>query len=228
MLGTIVNTIAVLIGGSIGLLLKKGLSEKIADTIMKGLGLCTLYIGVTGIIELKEQNTLFVIFAMAVGALVGEWIDLDEKLNRFSKFVEKKFQKNGSRISIAEGFMSACLLFCVGAMTIVGSLESGLTGNHTMLFTKSALDFVAAIIFASTLGIGVLFSSVFVFAYQGTLTMLAQWVSPLLNETVIIYMSGIGSLVIIGLGINMLGLGKLKVMNFVPAIFIPMLLNFVI
>lgn len=223
MLGTIVNTIAVIIGASIGLLLKKGLPENLEDTMMKGLGLCTLFLGIRG--SLEGNNSLILIISMVVGALIGEGIDLDEKLNRFGKWLENKFKsKDGDKVSIAEGFVSASLLFCVGAMTVVGSLQSGLQGNHEMLFNKSMLDFVAAIIFASSMGIGVLFSAAFVLVYQGAITLAAQWVAPFLTDTIIAEMTCVGSVIIIGIGLNLLGITKLKVMNYVPAIFIPILL----
>lgn len=223
MLGTIVNTVAVIIGAAIGMLLKKGLPEKLSDTMMKGLGLCTLYLGISG--SLKGENSLILIISMVVGALIGEGIDLDAKLNQFGTWLENKFKsKEGGKVSIAEGFVSASLLFCVGAMTIVGSLQSGLQGNHEMLFNKSMLDFVAAIIFASSMGVGVMLSAAFVFVYQGTITLAAQWVAPFLTETIIAEMTCAGSVIIIGIGLNLLGITKLKVMNYVPAIFIPILL----
>lgn len=223
MLGTIVNTIAVIIGAAIGMFFKKGIPQKLSDTMMKGLGLCTLFLGIRG--SLDGQNSLILIISMVVGALIGEGIDLDAKLNRLGNWLENKFKsKDGSKVSIAEGFVSASLLFCVGAMTIVGSLQSGLQGNHEMLFNKSMLDFVAAIIFASTMGIGVMVSAAFVFVYQGAITLLAQWVAPVLSDVVIAEMNCVGSVIIIGLALNMLGITKLKVMNYVPAIFIPILL----
>lgn len=225
MLGTIVNTIAVLVGAVIGLLLKKGLPERMADTLMKGLGLCTLFLGISG--SLKGENSMILILSMVVGIVIGEAIDLEDKVNRLGQWVEKSFKnknKAGAKVSIAEGFVTASLLFCVGAMTIVGSLQSGLQGNHEMLFNKSMLDFVAAIIFASTLGIGVAFASVFVLVYQGAITLLAQWVAPFLTDTVINEMTCVGSVIIIGLALNMLGITKLRVMNYVPAIFLPILI----
>ena len=223
MLGTIVNTIAVIIGATIGMLLKKGLSDKMADTLMKGLGLCTLFLGISG--SLEGQNSLILIISMVVGTLIGEGVDLDDKLSRFGKYIEGKFKsEDGKTVSIAEGFVTASLLFCVGAMTIVGSLQSGLQGNHEMLFNKSMLDFVAAIIFSSSLGIGVLLSAAFVFTYQGAITLLAQWVAPFLSDVVIAEMTCVGSVIIIGLALNMLGITKLKVMNYVPAIFVPIIL----
>ena len=208
MLGTIVNTIAVLVGGCIGLLLKKGLPQRLADTLMKALGLCTLFIGITGV--MSGKRTLL--------------IDLDRRLNTLGRFLENKCKRSDGKTTIGEGFVSASLLFCVGAMTIVGALQSGLTGSHIMLFTKSMLDCVAAMIFASTLGIGVLFAAAFVFVYQGAITLFAQWVAPYLTDAVVSEMTVTGSLVIIGLGINMLGLAKLRVINFVPAIFLPIAL----
>lgn len=224
MLGTIVNTIAVICGATIGMLLKKGIPERLSDTLMKGLGLCALFLGISG--SLKGENSLILIISMVVGALIGEGIDLEDKLNRLGKWLEGKFKsKDGKQVSIAEGFVTASLLFCVGAMTIVGSLQSGLQGNHEMLFNKSMLDFVAAIIFSSTLGIGVMFAAAFVFIYQGAITLAAQWIAPFLSERVIAEMTCVGSVIIIGLALNMLGITKLKVMNYVPAIFIPIILS---
>jgi len=223
MLGTIVNTIAVIIGAGIGMFLKKGIPEKLADTMMKGLGLCTLFLGISG--SLDGQNSLILIISIVAGALIGEGIDLDAKLNQLGQWLENKFKsKDGSKVSIAEGFVSASLLFCVGAMTIVGSLQSGLQGNHEMLFNKSMLDFVAAIIFASTMGVGVMLSAAFVLVYQGAITLLAQWVAPVLSDVVIAEMNCVGSVIIIGIALNLLGITKLKVMNYVPAIFIPIIL----
>jgi hypothetical protein len=222
MLGTIVNVVTILVGGSIGLVLKKGIREDISDMVMKGLALCTIYLGISSAME--GENSLITIISIVVGVILGGIFDLDGKLNGFANGLEKKFQKEGEKTSIAEGFVTASLLFCVGAMTIVGSLQSGLTGDHTMLFTKSTLDFVSSMIFASSLGIGVLFSSAFVLVFQGGITLLAQWVSPFLTDTVIAEMTCAGGLLIIGLGLNMLGLTKLKLMNYLPAIFMPIIL----
>lgn len=223
MLGTIVNTVAVIIGSALGMLLKKGLPHRMADTLMKGLGLCTLFLGISG--SLKGQNSLILIISMVVGTIIGDGIDLEDKINRLGRWLEDKFKgKNSKQVSIAEGFVTASLLFCVGAMAIIGSLQSGLQGNHEILFNKSMLDFVAAIIFASTLGVGVMFAAAFVFVYQGAITILAQWISPFLSENVIAEMTCVGSVIIIGLALNMIGITKLKVMNYVPAIFIPIIL----
>ncbi len=224
MLGTIVNTAAVLIGATIGMLLKKGLPETLADTLMKGLGLCTLYLGISG--SLKGENTLILILSVVIGTLIGHGWKLEDRVNYLGLKIEHHFKQSGEeKVSIAEGFVTASLLFCVGAMTVVGSLEAGLTNDYSMLLNKSVLDFVAAIIFASTLGIGVLFSAFFVLVFQGAITLSAQWMSPLLSsDTVIHEMTCVGSVLIIGLALNMLGLTRLKVMNYMPAVFVPIVL----
>ena len=222
--GTIVNTITVICGSLIGMLLGNILPERLRDTVMKGLGLCTLYIGITGMFG--SENALITIISVAVGAAIGELLDLDGHLNRFADGLERKFRKNGNgKTSIAEGFVTASLVFCVGAMTIVGALNDGLTGDHQMLFTKATLDFVSSMVFASSMGIGVLLAAAAVFVIQGSIACLASLVAPLLQSgNTIAEMTVVGSVLIVGLGLNILGLTKLKVMNYVPAIFLPILL----
>lgn len=223
MFGTIVNTIAILVGGLLGLLFKKGIPKKASDTLFKGLGLCTIFIAITGCVEGGE--TLVVILSIILGAIIGELFDLDKRINQLGSNLEKRVAKgNNSNSNIAEGFVTASLLFCVGALAIVGSLQSGLSSNHTTLYVKSTMDFVASIIFASTLGLGVLFSAGAVLIYQGTITMLAFLVSPYLSEPVVANMACVGYVILIGLGLNMLGVTKLKVMNYVPAIFLPIII----
>lgn len=227
MLGTIVNALAVIAGAAIGLLLKKGLPEKMADGLMKGLGLCTLFLGISG--SLKGKNTLILIISMVAGIVIGESLGLEERVNRLGQKLETRFAKeNQGRVSLAEGFVTASLLFCVGALAIIGSLQSGLRGNHEMLFHKSILDCVAAVIFASSLGIGVMFSAGFVFLYQGAVTLLSQWIAPYLTDAVINEMTCVGSVIILGLALNMLGITKFRVMNYVPAIFMPIFLSFLL
>lgn len=223
MLGTIVNTIAVIVGASIGLLIKKGIPKRIGDSLMKGLGLCSLYIGISGAFE--GENTLLMIISMVVGILIGETIDIDRRINTLVRAIESKFSKNSNKSNISQGFINASLLFCVGSMTIVGAMEAGLSGDNTMLFTKSVMDFFSSIIFASTLGIGVLFSSIFVLIYQGGLTLLAIFMAPLLNASVINEITCVGSLIIIAMGLNVLGITKIKLMNFIPAMFLPIVFS---
>lgn len=226
MLGTIVNSLAIICGCLVGLIVKGRLTEKISLTIMNGLALCVLFIGISG--ALKGEDTLQIIICIAIGAFVGEIIDFDKKLNDLGDLIERKInskRKNTSneKISISEGFVTSSLLFCVGAMAVVGSLESGLQGNHTTLFAKSILDGVSSIIFASSLGIGVMLSSIAILIYQGSITLLAGGLSTILTDTVINNMSAVGSLLIVGLGFNMLGITKIKVANLLPAIFIPII-----
>lgn len=219
LLGTIANTAAIIGGSLFGLLLKGGIPEKINDTVMKGLALFVMLIGISG--ALKTENMILAILSIVIGGIAGEIIDIDKRLQKFGDIVEKKFKGRGGKIS--EAFVTSSLLFCVGAMAIVGSLESGLTGNHKLLLTKSVLDGVSAIIFTSSMGIGVLLSSAAVFIYQGFITLAASVLKSVLVASVINEMTAVGSLLIIGMGLNMLGTTKIKAANLLPAIFIPVL-----
>lgn len=222
MIGTLVNTLAAVVGGLLGSLLKKGIPDKLADLVQKGLALCVLFIGIKG--SLDGSNTLITILSMVVGAILGGLLDLDGKLEKLGARIQARFSRPGSGSRLAEGFVTASLLFCVGSMSVLGSLQSGLTGNHDTIFTKSLLDFVSAIILASSLGLGVCLSGAFVLVYQGAIVLLARWVAPLLSEHAIAEMSCAGSLLIIALGLNMLGITKIKVSNLLPAMFIPLIL----
>ncbi len=226
LVGTLVNTAAVIAGSLIGLLLGNILPERLRDTVMKGLGLCTLFVGIDGM--LGGSNALIAIISVAVGAVIGELCDLDGHLNRFAEGLEKRFQKDrkGGGPSLAEGFVTASLVFCVGAMTIVGALNDGLTGNHEMLFTKATLDFVSSIIFASSLGLGVMLSAAAILTIEGGIACLASLVAPILqqNPNTVPEMTVVGSVLIVGISLNLLGVTKLKVMNYVPAIFLPIVL----
>jgi uncharacterized membrane protein YqgA involved in biofilm formation len=219
MLGTIVNSLAIIGGSLAGFVLKGGIPERINDSIMKGLALCIMAIGITGAI--KSENMILVICSIVVGTVIGEVVDIDKWLKRLGDFIEIKLQGRGGRIS--EGFVTASLVYCVGAMAIVGSLNSGLKGDHEILFTKAMLDGISAIMFTSTLGIGVALSAVSVFIYQGIITIAASFVQGILTPTVVTEISAVGSLLIMGLGFNMLGLTKIKVANLLPAIFIPLI-----
>lgn len=223
MLGVIVNVLAILIGSGIGMLMKKGIPSRISEAMMKGLGLCTLYIGWSG--SLKGENTLVLIISMAIGTVIGEGVDLDAKLNGFAEKLETRFRKENSSVSLAEGFIAASLLFCVGAMTVVGSMQAGLSGNYEMLFTKSVLDFISSMVFAASLGVGVMFSAVFVLVFQGGIVLLAQMAAPFLTETVVADMTCVGSVLIFALGLNIIGMTKLKVLNYLPAMFLPIFLT---
>ncbi|MBO5090638.1 MAG: DUF554 domain-containing protein [Clostridia bacterium] len=221
--GAVVNFFLVILGTFLGLLFKKGLPERIQNVLMTGMAFCVFYIGVTGIFD-EKANILVIIACMAIGSVIGELIDLDKLVNKIGESIENKFNKNGSNLSIAKGFVSATLLFCVGAMTIVGSIDSGINGDNATLYSKSVIDCVAAMALTSSLGFGVIFASLSVLFIEGGLTLLATVVSPILTEYIISQMSVIGSLLIVALSLNMLGITKIKVMNFVPAILLPLIL----
>lgn len=231
-IGTIVNIIAVIVGGLLGLLLKKILSPKITDVIMQGIGLAVLVVGLSGVFSasmkvidggLSFENTLLMIISLAVGGLVGSLLKIQERLEKLSEKISKRFSSENTS-SFAEGFLAASLLFSVGAMAIIGSLEDGLNRNATILFSKSALDFISSMILASTLGAGVLLSSLSVGIYQGVITLLAFVLAPLLSSEIVTQMSLIGSVLIVGLSLDILKLSKeLKVSNLLPSVFIPLL-----
>ena len=215
MLGVIVNTATVILGSLIGLLCKKGIPEKVEQAVMTALALCTVYIGIDG--ALGGSNVLVLIFSMVLGTAVGTLLDIDGGIARLGSWVESRFRKQGQNVSVAEGFMTASLLFCVGAMTLVGSLNSGLRGDHSMLFTKALLDFCSSMMLATSLGIGVLCAAAFVFVFQGSLVVLSGFLAPILSEAAISEITCAGSLMIVALGLNMLGIAKIKVANLMPA-----------
>ena len=217
MLGVIVNVLAVLAGGGIGLLLKRGIPQRVSGAVMTAIGLCTLYIGISG--SLTEPNVLVVIAAMVLGVLVGTLLDLDGRLNRLGDRLEKKAGKAGEG-SIAQGFVTASLLFCVGAMTVVGSLQSGLSGDNTLIFTKSTLDFISSMMLSASLGVGVVLAAGFVLVVQGGLVLLAGLLAPILSEAAIADLTCVGSLMIVALGLNLIKITKLKVADFLPALVI--------
>lgn len=219
MFGTIVNSIAIVVGGILGILLKKGIKEDYRNTIMDGIALSVIVIGLMGAI--KSENIILVIASLVIGAIIGEKIRIETRLDNFGNKLQSKFGKGDSNFS--KGFVTASLIYCVGAMAIIGSLESGISGNHETLFAKSILDGITSILFSSTLGIGVIFAAIPVFIYQGTITLLANSIKDLLTPEVIREMSSVGGILIMALGINVLGLKKIKVGNLLPAIFIPII-----
>lgn len=226
MLGVIVNVITVIIGSSIGLLFKKGIPEKVSKAAMIGLGVCTLYIGISG--SLVGENVLILIASVVLGVIVGTLLNIDGGINKLATLVENKFKKTDSSVSIAEGIITATLLFCVGSMTVTGSIQAGLTGDNSVLITKAMLDLVSSMMLASSLGIGVLLSCVAVFIIQGGLVLLAGLISPLMSTGAINEMTCAGSILIIMIGTNLMGITKIKVADFLPAIlFAPIIYNIV-
>ena len=226
MLGVIVNVITVLIGSCIGLLFKKGIPESVSTAAMTGLGACTLYIGISG--SLCGENVLIVIASVVLGVITGTLFNIDGAINKLANTVETKFKKDGQNVSIAEGLVTATLLFCVGSMTVTGSIQAGLTGDNSVLITKATLDLVSSMMLASSLGVGVLLASVSVFAIQGGLVLLAGLIAPFMSMGAINEMTCAGSILIIMIGTNLMGITKIKVADFLPAIiFAPIIYNIV-
>ena len=218
MLGTIVNTFSIIIGSLIGLLFKGSIPEKYSKTIMHGIGLAVILIGLKT--ALNSDSILIVIISLATGSFLGELFRVEDRLGQLGNWIGRRLSKDSEGIS--KGFVSASLLYCVGAMAIIGSMESGLTGNHQTLFAKSILDGIGSVLFASTLGIGVLFSAVSVFIYQGLLTLTASSIKPFLLPEVVSQMSAVGGLLILAIGIGLLEIKKIKIGNMLPAVFIPL------
>lgn len=226
MLGVIANVITVIIGSSIGLLFKKGIPERVSQAAMIGLGACTLYIGISG--SLCGENVLILIASIVLGVIIGTLINIDGAINKLASKVESKFKKEGSNVSVAEGIVTATLLFCVGSMTVTGSIQAGLTGDNSVLITKAMLDLVSSMMLASSLGIGVLLSAAAVFVIQGGLVLLAGLISPLMSTGAINEMTCAGSILIIMIGTNLMGITKIKVADFLPAIlFAPIVYNII-
>lgn len=229
--GVIFNALIVAVGAFIGLAARKGIPEKITSALLCGMGLCTLYIGISGAISAgadKDANPILPILAIAPGVFIGTLVDIDGALNKMGNAVEKKFTQGNGEGKIAEGFISACLLFCVGSMTIVGAINAGVLGDNTIYFTKGMLDFVAGMALAVSLGVGVALSSLFVLVFQGGLVLLAGLIEPILTSHMISEMNCVGSLLIVVIGLNLMGITKIKVANFLPAILLAMLLAIVI
>lgn len=237
-LGTIINTIAVLAGSALGLVLKGGLPKRFQDTVMGALGLCTMFIGISGALTgllaveesaLKTQETMMMIASLITGALIGEFLDIERRLEYFGewcrKLVSAKAGKIGGMETFVEAFVTSSLVICVGAMAIVGALEDGLNHNYSILFAKSVMDAVLCVVFAASMGIGVCFSALPIFVYQGGITLLAGLVRPYLTESVIGRMSFVGSILIFALGINLVFGKKLKIGNLLPAMFMPLILQ---
>ena len=217
MTGVLVNTLTVILGSTIGLIFKKGIPDRVSQAVMTGLGLCSVYIGIDG--ALAGENVLITIASMVLGSIIGTLLDIDAAITRLGHWTEKKF--SGSKkghVSITEGFVTASLLFCVGAMTINGSLNAGISGDNSLLYTKAMLDLFSSSMLAASLGIGVLFASAFVFGFQGLLVLFAGFLAPYLTDAAIAEMTCSGSLIIIALGLNIIGITKIKVANYLPAI----------
>jgi len=240
-LGTIVNVIAVLAGAAIGMIIKGGLPQRFEKTILGAIGLATFFIGITGALSgmlvinenhgVSSQYTMLMIISLVVGAFLGELINIEKRLDTFGEWCKKRFKFKGNKAvpasndTFVEGFVSSALLFCVGAMSIVGSLEDGLSANATTLYAKSILDGVAAMIFSASLGVGVFFSVIPLAIYQGGITLMAKFIKPYLSDVIIGQMSFVGSILIFAIGFNLIFGKKIKVGNMLPAMFMPILID---
>ena len=219
--GVLVNTLTVIIGSSVGLLLKKQIPEKLTGAVMTAIGLCTVAIGITGII--KGENQLVMIISLVLGAIVGTLIDIDGKLSKLGDKLQKKNKKeNAENSTFSQGFVTASLLFCVGAMTIVGSMNAGISGDNQMLYTKSVLDLISSSMLAASLGIGVMCAAGFVFVFQGALVALSMGLGSFLSDFAVAELICAGSVMITALGFNLLNITKIKVANLLPGlVFVP-------
>lgn len=222
MIGTLINCAAIILGSALGLFFRRGLKENLSKTVMQGVGLSIILIGLSGAI--KTGNTLLVILSMVIGGVVGALIDIDRRMNQLGAWAQKKLTRDdGEHNTFAKAFVTASLVFCVGAMAVVGALDSGIRGDHSTLIAKAALDGIISIVFASSLGIGVILSAVPILVYQGSIALLGNAVAPLLSDVVVTEMSAVGGLLIMAIGVNMLLDKDIKVANLLPAILIPFL-----
>jgi uncharacterized membrane protein YqgA involved in biofilm formation len=215
----LVNSIAIIAGSLVGLVFRGAIPQENINTVMHSISLAVILIGLKG--ALKSEAILLIILCLAVGTAVGEFLKIEEKLDRIGKWLEISI--SGAGVGISKGFVSATLIFCVGSMAIVGSLESGLAGNHQTLYAKSVLDGIASIVFASSFGIGVIFSAISVLVYQGFITLTATMMKQILLPEIIDQMSAVGGLLIMAIGFNMLEIKRIRVGNMLPSIILPLL-----
>ena len=218
MIAQVVNALAIAVGALVGNKLRGGISERFRSILMQGMALAVMLIGITGAI--KTTDALVVVVSLAIGALMGEGVNIEKRLEQVGDALKRRVK--GAEASFTQGFVSASLIFCVGAMAIVGSLDAGLRGEYSTILTKSLIDGITAAMLASTLGLGVIFSAVAVFVYQGAITLLAGLLQPLLTEAIITEMSAVGGLLIFAIGLNMQGITKIRVGNLLPAILVPL------
>jgi uncharacterized membrane protein YqgA involved in biofilm formation len=224
MTGPLVNAAVILVCALAGCFLIRGIPPRFEEILKKSIGLAIIYAGIKGAMD--NQRLLLLIMSLVVGAVVGELINIEALMNRFGGWAEKKLyagKENTASGSFSKGFVSASILFCTGSMAIVGSMQSGLRGNHDILFAKSMLDGSISLVFGASMGIGVAFSALPVLVYQGAVAMLARAVSGLLSDEIVREMSAVGSLLVTAIGFNFLSIKEIKVANLIPAIFIPWL-----
>lgn len=232
-IGTLINSGAIIVGAAVGIAARGGLPKRFQDTIMHGVALAVMFIGVGGAMSgllsaeggaINTQNTMLMVLSLVLGAVTGELIDLDTKLTKLGIWTKAKIPEKLAGGTFVEGFVNASLLFCVGAMAVVGALEDGLSGDYSILAAKSVLDGITSVILAASLGFGVMCSAVPVLVYQGLITLLARFIAPYLSDGLILQMSCVGSILIFAIGLNMiLPESKIKVANLLPAIIFPII-----
>jgi uncharacterized membrane protein YqgA involved in biofilm formation len=219
-MGTVVNAAAILAGAALGLVLRKGLPERWQETIMHAIGLSVTVIGIQ--MAMKTNNIIIVIISLVAGSIIGEYFDIDKALNRFGSWIGAKLtkdnEKNSAAAIIGQGFVATSLIYCVGAMAIVGSIQEGLTGDASTLYAKSILDGITAIIFAANMGVGVALSALSVAIYQGTITLLAGSMEAIMTPALLAELTATGGILIIAIGLNMLKLVQIRIANMLPAI----------
>lgn len=222
MQGTLINVLAVIIGSLAGLIIHSRLPRKIITITFQGIGLFTIFLGIN--MALKTNELLLMIFSIVIGSIIGEVIDIDRYISKFSEYLKSKIKSKNTKFS--EGFITSFLLFCMGSMTILGTIEEGLGGEPRLLLAKSVLDGFSSIALAASLGIGVLFSAVPLLIYQGGLTLFAGLIGNSFKDVIIIELSAVGGLLLIGLGLNILEIKKLKIANMLPSLVIVVILAY--
>ena len=213
--GAAINAAIIIIGGVIGLLFRGRISEKISATVTRAIGLCVCVIGVSGALA---GDIMLLVVSLMLGSVTGELINIDGRLNDLGTTLQKKISRGGRDSRFAEGFVTTTLLFCVGAMAVVGSIESGLSNDQSVIVTKSILDGTTAMVFASSLGAGVLFSAVSVFVYQGAIEFFAGVLASSLTEGLVAQISAAGSVMILGIGLGMAANVKIRIANLLPGL----------
>ncbi len=212
--GTVFNSLAVLVGSVIGLVIGKFIPEKMQQTVFNCLGLFTIYVGLN--MALNMKHSIAVLLSLVLGAITGEFLGLEEKLNNLGDYIKSKLHTTNA--TFTEGFVTASLLFCVGAMAIIGSFEDGLRHNQEILITKGIMDGISSILFAGSLGLGVAFSVVPMFIYQGALTLIAVYAEPFITQEMYANISGLGGLMIMGIGLNLLKITRLRLCDMLPGL----------
>ncbi|MBO5057136.1 MAG: DUF554 domain-containing protein [Lachnospiraceae bacterium] len=230
-LGTLINTAAVIAGGLVGLCLKNGLKKRVQDILMQACGIATVFIGASGALskmlvikdgQLETTGTMLLIFSLVIGGIAGEWLDIEQKMDILGEKIKKAVKAQNDNLFV-EGFVNVSLIICVGAMAIVGSIQDGISGDYSMLMAKAVLDLVIVLIFASTYGIGAVFSAVPIFIYQGCITLLAAFFGSFVSDVIVSDLSYVGSVLIFCVGINIAFGKRIRVGNLLPALIVPVL-----